>query len=93
LPLCYLGPLPSLSSLRFDRVHRQAYDLVSYRIWIDCRFVHTKALLFPCRRTSYLCGTSLSVRLPHEPDLHFHPSSKPLSRIHANFLQANATHM
>jgi hypothetical protein len=35
LPSCYLGPLPSLSSLGFDRVHRQAYDLVSYRIWID----------------------------------------------------------
>jgi len=38
LPSCYLGPLPSLSSLRFDRVHRQAYDLVSYRIWVDQRF-------------------------------------------------------
>jgi len=42
LILAHLGPLPSLSSLGYDGVHCQARDLVSDRIWIDCRFSHKR---------------------------------------------------
>jgi hypothetical protein len=38
---------PASLTLRFDRVHRQAYDLVSYRIWIDCRFVRERHCCSP----------------------------------------------